>query len=251
MKSLIIADVHANVAALEAIFQVEQHWDDLIFLGDAVMAGPHPNEVVSLLRQQPGIFLRGNHDREVLQADCSVPETNPHRRWVQWTQQTLTAENLGFMREHFVETCAIQRGELTIRLHHGDYLLASGNRLWPDSADEDFAAIAGTYPEPWIFLAHSHVQFERYFGERFFLNPGSAGHARLGKPLSCYAVLEDGAVSRKAVPYDVEKTCAALDAVPLDKAFLAMWKACFRTGTLGARYFIRDFAPLQALPGVN
>lgn len=251
MKSLIVADVHANLAALEAILEHERSWDEVIFLGDAVMAGPHPNEVVELLSQQPGIMLKGNHDREVLRVDCSISETDPHRQWVQWTRQTLTGTNLSILREGFVETCVIEREAWTIRLHHGDIPFAPGNRLWPDSPDEDFAKITGSYPETHIFLAHSHVQFERHFGERYFLNPGSAGHTRLGKPLSCYAVLENREIRRKAIAYDVEKTCAALDAVPLDRDFLEMWKASFRTGTLGSRYNLRDFAPLQAMNGVN
>ena len=250
-KSLIIADIHANLAALEAIFEYEQTWDEVLFLGDAVMAGPHPNEVVSLLAQQEGFLLLGNHDREVLRVDCSKSETDPHRQWVQWTRNTLTKENLSVLREDFRETCPITRGALTIRLHHGDISLRSENRLWPDSSDEDFAQIANTYPEPYIFLAHSHIQFERHFEDRLFLNPGSAGHTRLGKPLSCYAVLSDGAILRRAIPYNVEKTCSALDSLPLERDFLEMWKSSFRTGTLGPRYTIRDFSTLKTLPDVN
>ena len=40
MKTLIIADIHANLAALEAILDKEHAWDRFVFLGDAVIAGP-------------------------------------------------------------------------------------------------------------------------------------------------------------------------------------------------------------------
>ena len=40
MKSIILSDIHANVAALEAILAQEDAWDELLFLGDAVRDGP-------------------------------------------------------------------------------------------------------------------------------------------------------------------------------------------------------------------
>lgn len=251
MKSLIIADVHANFAALEAIFDHESTWDEVLFLGDFVMAGPHPNEVIALLSTQPGVFLLGNHDREVLRADGGTTESDPHKQWVQWTRRMLTDENLRFLSEACVETCAIARGNRQIRLHHGDFDFESGSRLWPDSPLADFEAVARMYPEEHLFVAHSHIQFVRRFQDRLFLNPGSAGHVRLGKPLSCYAVLEDGEITRKAIPYDVQKTCDGMDALPLERDFIEMWKTSFRTGILASRYHIRDFAPLRAMPDVN
>lgn len=39
MKSLIISDVHANLAALEAVLAHEKRWDEVIFLDDAICVG--------------------------------------------------------------------------------------------------------------------------------------------------------------------------------------------------------------------
>ncbi len=60
MKSLIIADIHANLASLEAVLESESSWDEVLFLGDAVVGGPHPNEVLSRLSELDGVFLMGN-----------------------------------------------------------------------------------------------------------------------------------------------------------------------------------------------
>jgi predicted phosphodiesterase len=81
MKSLIVADIHANLAALEAIPMKEGSWDTFIFRGDAVMAGPNPDEVLSLLSSLDGIYIMGNHDWEVLKLDTDEVTTNPHRIW--------------------------------------------------------------------------------------------------------------------------------------------------------------------------
>lgn len=245
MKSIIFADVHANLAALEAVLDHESSWDEVIFLGDAVVAGPHPDEVLSVLSEQNGIFLAGNHDREALKADCSIVQTDPHHRWIQWTKTQISPGNLHFLTECFTESHVIQRDGLTIRLHHGDLRFSSGSRLWPDSPKEDFETMMNGYDGSHLFVAHSHIQFLLNYRHTAILNPGSMGHTRLGKPLSCYAILENGQITLEAVPYDVEKTCKAMDSLPLDRDFMEEWKTSFRTGTLAPRYRIRDFAPLR------
>lgn len=246
MKSLIIADVHANLPALEAVFAHEQTWDEVLFLGDAVMSGPFPNEVVELLARQPGIFIRGNHDRELFDIDLSIHPDNPHHQWDHWTRRVITADNLRILQNDYIDTCAITRGSMSIRLVHGNFAYSSGSRLWPDSPAEDFTALAQQFPETYLFSAHSHVQFIRYSDHRVFVNPGTVGQARLGRPLACYAVLTNDTIERKAVPYDVERTCEAMETLPLDPSFIHEWQTCFRTGLLPVRYNMRDFAPLLA-----
>lgn len=82
MKSLILADVHANLAALEAVLAQESDWDTMLFLGDAVVGGSCPDEVLSLLSGFDGTFIMGNHDHEVLKIDPDAPEADPHRVWM-------------------------------------------------------------------------------------------------------------------------------------------------------------------------
>ena len=57
MKTLILSDIHANLPALQAILDRESSWDEVICLGDAIVAGPHPDEVLSLLRDLDGAFV--------------------------------------------------------------------------------------------------------------------------------------------------------------------------------------------------
>ena len=75
MKYLILADVHANLPALEAVLDHETDWDEVLFLGDAVGYGPHPDEVLDLHSALPGTFVMGNHDRAILDPPDVEPNT--------------------------------------------------------------------------------------------------------------------------------------------------------------------------------
>jgi predicted phosphodiesterase len=76
MKLGVIADIHGNEPALRAVlgdaarYQVDRWW----VLGDLVLFGPRPAEVLDLLRDLPGVsMLRGNTDRYVLTGEQPAP----------------------------------------------------------------------------------------------------------------------------------------------------------------------------------
>ncbi len=241
-RTLIFADVHANLAAFEAVLEAEQGWDDAIFLGDIVVGGPEPERCVSLLRAVGGLALMGNHDRQAVELAVAPDDPNPDRAWIRWTQEQLSKESVEFLRG-MSNTCAVERQGRLMRLHHGDFPPELG-RFWPDWPEEKFQMLAERYPEPWILATHSHVQFrEERFG-RVFINPGSVGQPRLGQPLACYAILEHGELEFRAVPYDVERTCRAMDSIPLPSDYVAMWKRIYRNGMLSDRYPLRKWEPL-------
>ena len=232
MKSIILSDIHANYPALEAIFRRERDWDEVIFLGDALQFGPFPDEVLSDLREMNALCLLGNHDAEVLHVD-SIREIDypEHLEWLKWTRDRISEENLEFLRNCFTGPLVIKRGELTILLHHGDWKLDTGTRLFPDSQEAHFRHIADRYPEEIILFGHSHIQHDLQRAGKRFINPGSAGHTRLGDPVSCYAVLTGGSVR-------------VMDDVPLPPDFTALWKESFRKGELPSLYVIKDFSNL-------
>ena len=246
MKSLVLADIHANLTALETILDCEERWDEILFLGDAVVGGPQPDEVLSLLSRLDGIFLMGNHDREILEIDLFTEAEGAHGRWKQWTRRQISPANLRFLAS-FEDSCRIERLGQPLRLVHGELPSAWSQRLWPDSPEEIFTGLEALYPESWIFIGHSHVQFRRLHAGRAIVNPGSVGQQRLGQNLACYAVLEDGSLELKGVSYDVTATCAAMDRLPLDWAYVEAWKKGYQQGSLPAHRQLRDFSALQEL----
>ncbi len=63
MRVLVISDIHANLAAFEAVLEdARGQWEFVWCLGDVVGYGPDPNECCELLRSLPHLCLAGNHD---------------------------------------------------------------------------------------------------------------------------------------------------------------------------------------------
>ena len=67
----IITDIHSNTSALEyALSIIEDHndVDQIICLGDCFALGPDPENTMKMLKAIPNcIFVRGNHDRYLLE----------------------------------------------------------------------------------------------------------------------------------------------------------------------------------------
>ena len=66
MRILVVADVHANLAAFEAVIAGKPGnggpIDAIWCLGDLVGYGPEPRECIALLRSHPHLAIAGNHD---------------------------------------------------------------------------------------------------------------------------------------------------------------------------------------------
>jgi len=59
-----IADIHGNLAALEAVVEElrREAPDRVICLGDVAVDGPQPTEVMEILHHHGWPSVRGNHD---------------------------------------------------------------------------------------------------------------------------------------------------------------------------------------------
>ncbi len=70
MRIALIADIHSNLVALQAVLaDIRRHQPDrIISLGDQVNLGPKPREVLDLLHKQNVACLHGNHERYILSA---------------------------------------------------------------------------------------------------------------------------------------------------------------------------------------
>lgn len=68
MRWGLIADIHANKYALEAVLNEfrRQHVQKIVSLGDLTGGGPHPEEVIRILRNVALICVIGDHDLHVL-----------------------------------------------------------------------------------------------------------------------------------------------------------------------------------------
>lgn len=119
MTVLVLADVHANRPALDAVLAAEPDRDSVLFLGDAVDYGPHLEAVVDCLSELSGSFVMGNHDRDML--DDAGP-TPPRGRgdFTQWTRSQLSESDRQFLAG-FEETAVVPADGGDVRLRETRY----------------------------------------------------------------------------------------------------------------------------------
>ena len=66
MKLLILSDLHANLPALEAIWQAESDCDRIYCAGDLVNYGSDPHAVIDWCREHGVQAVLGNHEKNIL-----------------------------------------------------------------------------------------------------------------------------------------------------------------------------------------
>lgn len=244
MKRLILSDIHANHAALDAVLAAETDWDELLFLGDAVSYGPQPEAVLQRLADCAGVFISGNHDSEIATLK-KTGRPSDAETYDEWTRNALSAESHRFLQT-FGGDRQQQFGERSVRIHHGDFTVEKqswNGRLWPDTPTTVYHTIATQYDEPIICSGHSHVQFDKTVNGTRFINPGSVGQHRLGVVEACYAVEEDGVMQLRSVPYDTGPVLSALAELPLPSGLCERWRSVYVNGVLPGR--MREFKQLR------
>src|SRR5262245_37185595 len=96
MRIAILADIHGNLAALQAVMlELERLQPDQVLLDGYLINGvPFNNEVVDLVRSQDWVVVRGNHEFYYLDFGTprSVPGSENIERWGQlhWLVDRLT-----------------------------------------------------------------------------------------------------------------------------------------------------------------
>jgi diadenosine tetraphosphatase ApaH/serine/threonine PP2A family protein phosphatase len=229
MRIALLADIHANLRALEACLDhaKAQGTTRLVFLGDFVGYGPDPHEVVARIMAETArgaTAVAGNHDHAV--SETKETMTSDAETAMAWTRGQLGAEAREFL------------GSLPLRFEDGP-------RLYVHASPQ-------TYP-PWIyvndgpsakraleasraqmvFCGHTHlmalhgitatgqlVSFQpvpkvpiplpRH--RRWLTVVGAVGQSRDGDPAAAYALLDTdrSEITHFRVPYDVEATANAI-----------------------------------------
>lgn len=222
MRCLIVSDIHANLAALNAVIADAGSFDRIWSLGDITGYGPDPNECIERLREFPLTTLAGNHDWAVL-GKLDLDEFNRDARTAcLWTRQRLTPPNYEFLKA------------LPVTVEEAGYTLVHGS---PSEPVEEYVLDVLTaeynftrFSTAVCLLGHSHwpVAFMQpedatslcvqvrvpYFqplqfnGGRWIINPGSVGQPRDGNPDASYALLdvEKGVWEYRRVGYPLAET---------------------------------------------
>ena len=203
MRYGLIADIHANLAALDAALAALRAADVERFVcaGDIVGYGPQPNECIEILRGLEGPCVAGNHELILL---GRLPEQGIHpwaAKTLAWTRGQLTAENRTWLealplREDTPEGITVAHGAL------------DDTRTYVKSEEQAAEQLAALTASRVLVLGHTHVQMRFEQAGRLLVNPGAVGQSRERRIMASAAVLEHeaGSVRFVSVPYDTRAT---------------------------------------------
>src|SRR5580765_1279431 len=219
MKFAILADIHANLEALQAVLTdaKQQRCTNYAFLGDYVGYCADPKACLDLVRAMNAPCVKGNHD-EYCATDLALVGINPKAaKAVQWTRDQLTDDD-----RHW-----LQNLPYTLKVEDFTITHATLDRpeLWGYVFDKLAAAASFTHQEAGIcFFGHTHVpvafirdsmvrggtysQLKVESGKQYFVNVGSVGQPRDNNPKAAYVIydINERTIELRRLGYDIATT---------------------------------------------
>jgi putative phosphoesterase len=229
MRILVVSDIHANWAALEAI---KQPFDVCLCLGDLVDYGPDPAQCVRWAMAHATYAIRGNHDHGVAQGIPVSGETG--FKYLTGVTRPSMWEALGPQERRYLLQLPVTRrftlgGKRFLLVHAtprdplDEYLLKDPS-TWSKRLQNVDADV--------VCVGHTHVQFKLEVNGVMVLNPGSVGLPRDGDPRAGYAIIEDNKIELRRVTYPVERTIARVEAMPWPRRAKELTAYVLRLGRL-------------------
>lgn len=239
MKIAVISCIHGNYEALNTVLSdIDQQKADQIFcLGDLVGYGPHPNAVVEMIRSLDIPTCQGCWDEDIVEGlnscECSYPSVLAEKRGRlahEWTNEQIYLDTREFL------------AQLPLSLRQDNLCFVHGS---PNSQHEylmpeidAFTALERVFSTDAdiLFCGHTHIPYDRTLNAgamqikiktsrstepesknfttsvKRIINAGSVGEPRHGRPNATYVIYDTDTeqTTLREVPYDYQKTCAAI-----------------------------------------
>ena len=240
MRRAILSDIHANLAALQAVLSdaAEQGCEQIICLGDIVGYGPDPQKCVDEVAKFDACIL-GNHDLAAL----FDPEgfSSAAEQAILWTRKQLesgdTPENCRRRLEFLARLPRVRREGPSLFVH-GSVRNPINEYVFPEDVynrrkmEKLFSMIQKV-----CFQGHTHVpgvftaemKFHRpadsdhkceITDDKIMVNVGSGGQPRDGDCRSCYVIIDEPWLTFRRVEYNVMETVEKIHAIPDLERFL-------------------------------
>jgi len=218
-KIAILADIHANIIALESVIADAESKGVTSFacLGDIVGYGPSPSECITRIQELKCVCVKGNHDEYVADS-YDLSKFNPQaREALEWTRG-----NLSFSQKQWL-------AELPYTKRLGRHMLVHATLENPEKWDYvrnsfDAAITMNHQNTPVCFYGHTHIPVTyKMSGNKatkvtesiikldndckYLINTGSVGQPRDGDPKASYVIFDRVArtVAFNRVEYNIEE----------------------------------------------
>ena len=235
MKLFICSDVHGNVRALDAVLAAYREISPcrLLFLGDAVGYGAHPDACLDRLLALPrASHVMGNHDWAVLDSSEREHFNREASAAMEWTVDILG----GKYNDSFVK-----RFDLTVE--NSEFRAAHGSPVRPEEFSYIFSSLQAeevfmAFDFSLCFVGHTHIPLVYTYmsgpkslepgkpfaldpSDRFIINPGSVGQPRDGDNRASFMIFDpdERTVTLHRREYDVEAEAADIIGAGLPKWF--------------------------------
>jgi len=226
LRYLVLADVHANMEALEACLghAEARGYDRTLVLGDLVGYGPNPNETIARVQSlNPAAMIRGNHDKVACVLEPPEGFNAVAKGAALWTHDTLTPANRLWL-------ASLPQGPLIV---DGQGEICHGSPFDEDAYtfDELDAVRALKVSRRMLCLfGHTHcpvafhlsqgrvetigisgfteTRIELRAESKYLINPGSVGQPRDGDPRAAYGIADTSSnvVELYRLAYPLETT---------------------------------------------
>lgn len=232
MRIAVIGDIHANLPALTAVIEDASRVGAgaIYCVGDVVGRGPHPNEVVEVMRRLEIPNVQGNWDESVAMdrestgaAWPSLEAEQAGEASMRWTADTLTEENKAWLRQIPIRGRVVIDGR-SVAFFHGSPVRQT-EYLWSDRPSRVFSRIASEEGDDVFCFGHTHEAHHRVVGQAHLVACGSVGCPTAGDATATYAVISVGepqiAVGFRTVEYDVASVMRDMEALGLPRELLS------------------------------
>lgn len=234
-RTCILADVHGNVVALDAVLTAAAGIgvDSYVFLGDTVGYGPHPAECIARIAGLPACTsVMGNHDHAVGSGEYPAGMHRLARTTAEWTRNHLGGTELAWLAslppEHIEDGWMAVHGAPRDPHRFLAYVY--------EMTYEDNLQYLQERGVPLCLYGHTHVQMA-YVAEASgprkvlpsaaplelgaaacLVNPGSVGQPRDGDPRAAFAVWDrkERRIHFHRVAYDTDAVAQTMIALGFD-----------------------------------
>jgi predicted phosphodiesterase len=262
MRLAVLADIHGNLPALEAVLADTERLggaDHFIVAGDHVGA-PFPAETLTLLRSLPATLIAGNGDLNMVRLlrDEAPAWWHSGQRMglARWTYRRLSRDSLTYLAGLATDCLFQPDGATTVRVVHGSPAGVSV-KLYPDGDPVVFERFrsagllsGGRVPplveqlagasEGLVVCGHTHIQWQQRWQGGLVLNPGSVGQPIETDPRARYALLtwRDGEwlADARAIEYDIDAVRRAFHDLGLLNEGGGFARACLRQRETGRNF---------------
>lgn len=210
MRLAILADIHGNLPAFEAVLQhvARQKVDQIILAGDMIIGSPDSAACWQLAQSLGCPMLRGNHERYV--SHYGTPHAAP-----EWNTEQYTPLHWAFAQISAQERQKLAQLPTSLRLPEAPDLFITHaserddhDTVSPHTPEEKLADMFPTARERFIIRSHNHYAQTRVWERGFIISNGSVGLPLDGNPTAQYLLLDQNQdgwhVRHQSVCYDLD-----------------------------------------------